>query len=148
MNLTNVRPIDIMVGRVVTDQLNWFLNAGYTVVKVASGGMNDATKVYFLVDLDSCESIMANRGVYPVTLLVSRWSERISQRVVGVNLFEIREHVVGYTTVSSEVANTSFLDGLYKNNEWNIVFKGFTEYGNDVVYPDVESLVNYKLGNC
>ena len=38
MNLTNVRPIDIMVGCVVTDQLNWFLNAGYTVVKVASGG--------------------------------------------------------------------------------------------------------------
>lgn len=147
MNLTNVKPIDIMVGRVVTDQLNWFLNEGYTVVKVASGGMNDATKVYFLVDLGSCESIMANKGVYPVTLLISRWSERISQRVVGINLFEIREHVVGYTTVSSDVANTSFLDGLYKKNEWNIIFKGFTEYGNEVVYPDVEALVNYKLGN-
>lgn len=148
MNLTNVKPIDIMVGRVLTDQLSWFLNAGYTVVKVASGGMDDATKVYFLVDLSSCESIMANRGVYPVTLLVSRWSERISQSVIGINIFEIREHVVGYTTVSSEVANTSFLDNLYRKNEWNIIFKGFTEYGNDVVYPDVESLVNYKLGNC
>lgn len=148
MNLMNVKPIDIMVGRVVTDQLSWFLNAGYTVVKVASGGINDATKVYFLVDLTSCESTMANRGVYPVTLLVSRWSERISQRVEGINLFEIQEHVVGYTTVSSEAANTSFLDSLYKKNEWNIIFKGFTEYGNDVVYPDVEALVNYKLGNC
>lgn len=148
MNLTNVRPIDIMIGRVVTDQLNWFLNAGYTVVKVASGGMNDAIKVYFLVDLGNCESTMANGGVYPVTLLVSRWSERLSQRVEGVNLFEIREHVVGYTTVSSEVANTSFLDGLYRQNEWNIIFKGFTEYGKDVVHPDVEALINCKLGNC
>lgn len=147
MNLTNVRPIDIMIGRVVTDQLNWFLNAGYTVVKVTSGGINDATKVYFLVDLGSCESTMVNGGVYPVTLLVSRWSERLSQRVEGINLFEIREHVVGYTTVSSEVANTSFLDSLYKKNEWNIIFKGFTEYGDDIVYPDVEALVNYKLGN-
>ena len=147
MNLTNVRPIDVMVGRVVSDQLSWFLNAGYTVVKVVSGGINDATKVYFLVDLSSCESVMINGGVYPVTLLVSRWSERLSQRVEGINLFEIREHVVGHTTVSSEVANTSFLDSLYKKNEWNVVFKGFTEYENDVVYPDVETLVNYKLGN-
>lgn len=147
MNLTNVRPIDIMIGRVVTDQLNWFLNAGYTVVNVASGGINDATKVYFLVDLGSCETTMANGGVYPVTLLVSRWSERLSQRVEWVNLFEIREHVVGYTTVSSDIANTSFLDSLYKKNEWNIIFKGFTEYGNDVVHPDIKALVNYKLGN-
>ena len=60
MNLEKVKPIDVMVGRVVTDQLNWFLNAGYTLVKVASGGVNDATKVYFLVDLSSCEPIMAN----------------------------------------------------------------------------------------
>lgn len=147
MNLTNVRPIDIMIGRVVTDQLNWFLNAGYTVVNVASGGINDATKVYFLVDLSSCESAMASGGTYPVTLLVSRWSERLSQRLEWINLFEIRAHVVGYTTVSSEVANTSFLDSLYKKNEWNIIFKGFTEYGNDVVHPDVEALINCKLGN-
>ena len=147
MNLTNVKPIDIMVGRVVTDQLSWFLNAGYTVVKVTSGGINGATKVYFLVDLVSCETTMANGGVYPVTLLVSRWSERLSQRVEGVDLFEIRGHVVGYTTISNEDANTSFLDSLYKKNEWNIIFKGFTEYGNDVVYPDLEALVNYKLGN-
>ena len=148
MNLVNVEPIDIMKGRVVTDQLSWFLNAGYTLVKVASGGINDATRVYFLVDLSSCELAMANGGTYPVTLLVSRWSERLSQRVEGINLFEIREHVVGYTTVSSEDANTSFLDSLYKKNEWNIIFKGFTEYGNDVVHPDVEALVNCKLGNC
>lgn len=39
MNLVNVEPIDIMKGRVVTDQLSWFLNAGYTLVKVASGGI-------------------------------------------------------------------------------------------------------------
>lgn len=148
MNLTNVKPIDIMKSRVVTDQLSWFLNAGYTLVNVDSGGINDATKVYFLVDLSSCEPAIANGGTYPVTLLVSRWSERLSQRVEGINLFEIREHVVGYTTVSSEVANTSFLDSLYKKNEWNIIFKGFTEYGNDVVHPDVEALVKYKLGNC
>ena len=148
MNLTNVRPIDIMIGRVVTDQLNWFLNAGYTVVKVTSGGINGATKVYFLVDLGSCETTMANGGVYPVTLLVSRWSERLSQRVEGVDLFEIREHVVGYTTLSNVDANTSFLDSLYKKNEWNILFKGFTEYGNDVVYSDLEALADYKLSNC
>lgn len=148
MNLVNVEPIDIMKGRVVTDQLNLFLNAGYTLVKVASGGMNDATKVYFLVDLSSCEPAMVNGGTYPVTLLVSRWSERLSQRVEWVNLFEIREHVIGYTTISSVDANTSFLDSLYKKNEWNIIFKGFTEYGNDVIYPDLEALVDYKLSNC
>lgn len=148
MDLTNVRPIDIMIGRVVTDQLSCFLNAGYTLVKVASGGINDATKVYFLVDLSSCESAMASGGTYPVTLLVSRWSEKFSQSVRGVNLFDIREHVVGYTTLSNVDANTSFLDSLYKKNEWNILFKGFTEYGNAVVHPDVEALVDYKLSNC
>lgn len=148
MNLVNVEPIDIMKGRVVTDQLSWFLNAGYTLVKVDSGGINDATKVYFLVDLNNCESAMANGGTYPVTVLVSRWSDRLSQRVEGINLFDIREHVVGYTTISNEDANTSFLDSLYKKNEWNIIFKGFTEYGNDVVYPDLEALVDYKLSTC
>ena len=148
MNLVNVEPIDIMKGRVVTDQLSWFLNAGYTLVKVDSGGINDATKVYFLVDLNSCESAMANGGTYPVTVLVSRWSEKFSQSVRGVNLFEIREHVVGYTTLSNVEANTSFLDSLYKKNEWNILFKGFTEYGNDVVHPDLEALADYKLSNC
>lgn len=148
MNLENVKPVDVIVGRVVTDQLNWFLNAGYTLVKVASGGVNDATKVYFLVDLSSCEPIMANRGVYPVTLLVSRWGEHTTQKVKGVNLYEVRDYVVGYTTISNEDANTSFLDSLYKKNEWNIIFKGFTEYGSDVVYPSLEDLVDYKLGSC
>lgn len=148
MDLVNVEPIDIMKGRVVTDQLSWFLNAGYTLVKATSGGINDATKVYFLVDLSSCEPAMANGGTYPVTLLISRWSEKFSQSVRGVNLFDIREHVVGYTTLSNVDANTSFLDSLYKKNEWNIIFKGFTEYENDVVHPDVEALVNCKLGTC
>lgn len=69
MNLVNVEPIDIMKGRVVTDQLSWFLNAGYTLVKVDSGGINDATKVYFLVDLSSCEAAMAN-GVH---ILLPYW---------------------------------------------------------------------------
>ena len=141
MNLGKVQVVDLMVSKVVTEQLNWFLNAGYTLVKVKSGGLNNATRVYYLVNMDYCQNAMLSGVSYPVTLLISRSNTQVSKRVQGVDLFEVAEYKVGYTTITSEDANTSFLDSLYKKNEWNIIFEGYTVYGSDVVHPSLDEVV-------
>lgn len=144
MNLERVKVVDCMVGRVVTEQLNGFLNAGYTLMKVESGGINGATRVYYLVNLNLYPDAMLNAISYPVTLLISRSGGRVTQRLQGVDLFEVDEYTVGVTTLSSDVANTCFLDSLYEKNVWEIIFRGYTKYGSSEVYPTLEDLVNCR----
>lgn len=144
MNLERVKGVDCMVGRVVTEQLNGFLNAGYTLMKVESGGINGATRVYYLVNLNLYQDAMLNDISYPVTLLISRSGGRVTQRIQGVDLFEVDEYTVGVTTLSSDVANTCFLDSLYEKNVWEVLFRGYTKYGSSEVYPTLEDLVNCR----
>ena len=113
-------------------------------MKVESGGINGATRVYYLVNLNLYQDAMLNGLSYPVTLLLSRSGGRVTQRIQGVDLFEVDEYTVGVTTLSSDIANTCFLDSLYEKNVWEILFRGYTKYGSSEVYPTLEDLVNCR----
>lgn len=45
MNIVNVKPVDIIKSRALTDCLNNFINQGYVLVETRRGGVNDATTI-------------------------------------------------------------------------------------------------------
>ena len=134
MNIVNVKPVDIIKSRALTDCLNNFINQGYVLVETRSGGVNDATTVYYFVDLQEYEEVMLSGGNYKVTMVISR--EEYVHRVdvpSGV-LFGLTKHIIAHTTTSSGTAATGFLDTLYKKSSWCVDFECFSTTDDAIIY--------------
>lgn len=134
MNIVNVKPVDIIKSRVLTDCLNNFINQGYVLVETRSGGVNDATTVYYFVDLQEYEEVMLSGGNYKVTMLVSREEHVHRVDVPSGVLFGLTKHIIAHTTTSSGTAATSFLDTLYKKNSWCVDFECFSTADDAIIY--------------
>ena len=134
MNIVNVKPVDIIKSRALTDCLNNFINQGYVLVETRSGGVNDATTVYYFVDLQEYEEVMLSGGNYKVTMVVSREEHVHRVDVPSGVLFGLTKHIIAHTTTSSGIAATGFLDTLYEKNSWDVDFECFSTTDNAIIY--------------
>lgn len=134
MNIVNVKPVDIIKARALTDCLNNFINQGYVLVDTRSGGVNDATTVYYFVDLQEYEEVMLSGGNYKVTMVVSREEHVHRVDLPSGVLFGLTKHIIAYTTTSSVIAATGFLDTLYEKNSWDVDFECFSTTDDAIIY--------------
>lgn len=134
MNIVNVKPVDIIKARALTECLNNFINQGFILVETRSGGVNDATTVYYFVNLQEYEEVMLSGGDYKVTMVVSREEHVHRVDLPSGVLFGLTKHIIAHTTTSSGVAATGFLDTLYEKNSWCVNFECFSTTDNAIIY--------------
>lgn len=134
MNIVNVKPVDIIKARALTACLNNFINQGYVLVETRSGGVNDATTVYYFVNLQEYEEVMLSGGDYKVTMVVSREEHVHRVDLPSGVLFGLTKHIIAHTTTFSGVAATGFLDTLYEKNSWDVDFEWFSTTDDAIIY--------------
>lgn len=134
MNIVNVKSVDIIKARALTECLNNFINQGCVLVETRSGGVNDATTVYYFVNLQDYEEVMLSGSDYKVTMVVSREEHVHRVDLPSVVLFGLTKHTIAHTTTSSNIAATDFLDKLYEKNSWEVDFECFSTTDDAIIY--------------
>ena len=117
-NKTNAN--NFAVSQVVTELVaNSILNEGLTLLKVASGGINEDTQVYYfsnnighMLPTDD----YSDREFAVKLVFLRRESIKVDERMLERNLFiyGIDKFVVSQAYTDNTVAATGFLDTLYE----------------------------------
>lgn len=148
-NRTNAN--NFVVSQAVTELVaNSILNEGLTLLKVASGGVNEDTQVYYfsnnighmLPTDDHTDREFAVKLVF-----LRRESIKVDERLSERNLFiyGIDKFTVSQAYTDNNVAATGFLDSLYEQLNHETVAE-FYIYEN-VLFTSLDNLIEFHLAN-
>lgn len=148
-NKTNAN--NFAVSQAVTELVaNSILNEGLTLLRVASGGINGDTQVYYfsnnighMLPTDD----YTDREFAVKLVFLRRESIKVDERMSEHNLFiyGIDKFVVSQAYTDNTVAATGFLDSLYEQVHHETVAE-FYIY-EDVLYTSLDNLVTVYLAN-
>ena len=148
-NKTNVNTF--VVSQAVTELVaNSILNEGLTLLKVASGGVNEDTQVYYF---SNNIGHMLPTDKFPDTefavklVFLKRESMKVDERLTERNLFiyGIDKFTVSQAYTDNDVAATGFLDYLYEqlNHETLAEFYIYEE----TLFTSLNDLIEFHLAN-
>ena len=148
-NRTNAN--NFVVSQAVTELVaNSILNEGLTLLKVASGGVNEDTQVYYfsnnighMLPTDD----YTDREFAVKLVFLRRESIKVDERLSERNLFiyGIDKFVVSQAYTDNNVAATGFLDTLYEqlNHETVAEFYIYEE----TLFTSLSDLIDFHLAN-
>lgn len=148
-NKTNAN--NFVVSQAVTELVaNSILNEGLTLLKVASGGINEDTQIYYfsnnIVHMLPTDKFPDTEFAVKLVFLRHgsiKVDERMSER--NIFIYGIDKFVVSQAYTDNNVAATSFLDSLYEQLHHE-TFAEFYIY-EDVLYTSLDNLVTVYLAN-
>ena len=148
-NRTNANTF--VVSQAVTELVaNSILNEGLTLLKVASGGVNEDTQVYYF---SNNIGHMLPTDKFPDTefavklVFLKRESMKVDERLTERNLFiyGIDKFTVSQAYTDNNVAATGFLDALYEQLNHEVVAE-FYIY-EETLFTSLNDLIDFYLAN-
>ena len=148
-NKTNAN--NFVVSQAVTELVaNSILNEGLTLLKVASGGVNEDTQIYYF---SNNIGHMLPTDKFPDTefavklVFLRRESVKVDERLSERNLFiyGIDKFVVSQAYTDNNVAATGFLDALYEQLNHEVVAE-FYIY-EEILFTSLNDLIDFYLAN-
>jgi hypothetical protein len=148
-NRTNVN--NFVVSQAVTELVaNSILNEGLTLLKVASGGVNEDTQVYYfsnnighMLPTDD----YTDREFAVKLVFLRRESIKVDERMSERNLFiyGIDKFTISQAYTDNDVAATGFLDYLYEqlNHETLAEYYIYEE----TLFTSLNDLIDFHLAN-
>ena len=142
---------NFVVSQAVTELVaNSILNEGLTLLKVASGGVNEDTQVYYfsnnighMLPTDD----YTDREFAVKLVFLRRENIKVDERMSERNLFiyGIDKFTVSQAYTDNNVAATGFLDSLYKqlNHETVAEFYIYDE----ILFTSLNDLIDFHLAN-
>lgn len=142
---------NFVVSQAVTELVaNSILNEGLTLLKVASGGINEDTQIYYF---SNNIGHMLPTDKFPDTefavklVFLRRKNIKVDERMSERNLFiyGIDKFVVSQAYTDNNVAATGFLDSLYEqlNHETVAEFYIYEE----TLFTSLNDLIDFHLAN-
>lgn len=142
---------NFVVSQAVTELVaNSILNEGLTLLKVASGGINEDTQIYYF---SNNIGHMLPTDKFPDTefavklVFLRRENIKVDERMSERNLFiyGIDKFTVSQTYTDNNVAATGFLDSLYEqlNHETVAEFYIYEE----TLFTSLNDLIDFHLAN-
>lgn len=148
-NKTNAN--NFVVSQAVTELVaNSILNEGLTLLKVASGGVNEDTQVYYF---SNNIGHMLPTDKFPDTefavklVFLKRESMKVDERLTERNLFiyGIDKFTVSQAYTDNNVAATGFLDSLYEQLSHETIAE-FYIY-EEILFTSLNDLIDFYLAN-
>lgn len=148
-NRTNAN--NFVVSQAVTELVaNSILNEGLTLLKVASGGVNEDTQVYYF---SNNIGHMLPTDKFPDTefavklVFLKRESMKVDERLTERNLFiyGIDKFTVSQAYTDNNVAATGFLDSLYEQLSHETIAE-FYIY-EEILFTSLNDLIDFYLAN-
>ncbi len=148
-NRTNANTF--VVSQAVTELVaNSILNEGLTLLKVASGGVNEDTQVYYF---SNNIGHMLPTDKFPDTefavklVFLKRESMKVDERLTERNLFiyGIDKFTVSQAYTDNNVAATGFLDSLYEQLSHETIAE-FYIY-EEILFTSLNDLIDFYLAN-
>lgn len=148
-NRTNANTF--VVSQAVTELVaNSILNEGLTLLKVASGGVNEDTQVYYF---SNNIGHMLPTDKFPDTefavklVFLKRESMKVDERLTEHNLFiyGIDKFTVSQAYTDNNVAATGFLDSLYEQLSHETIAE-FYIY-EEILFTSLNDLIDFYLAN-
>lgn len=148
-NRTNVN--NFVVSQAVTELVaNSILNEGLTLLKVASGGVNEDTQVYYfsnnighMLPTDD----YTDREFAVKLVFLKRKSIKVDERLSERNLFiyGINKFTVSQAYTDNNVAATGFLDSLYEQLNHETVAEYYIY--EETLFTSLNDLIDFHLAN-
>lgn len=148
-NKTNAN--NFVVSQAVTELVaNSILNEGLTLLKVASGGVNEDTQIYYF---SNNIGHMLPTDKFPDTefavklVFLRRESIKVDERLSERNLFiyGIDKFVISQAYTDNNVAATGFLDSLYDQLNHETVAEYYIY--ESVLFTSLDNLIEFYLAN-
>lgn len=148
-NRTNAN--NFVVSQAVTELVaNSILNEGLTLLKVASGGVNEDTQVYYFSNNigHMLPTDKFSDTEFAVKLVfLRRESMKVDERLTERNLFiyGIDKFTVSQAYTDNNVAATGFLDSLYEQLSHETIAE-FYIY-EEILFTSLNDLIDFYLAN-
>lgn len=148
-NKTNAN--NFVVSQAVTELVaNSILNEGLTLLKVASGGINEDTQIYYF---SNNIGHMLPTDKFPDTefavklVFLRRENIKVDERMSERNLFiyGIDKFVVSQAYTDNNVAATGFLDSLYEQLNHETVAEYYIY--EETLFTSLNDLIDFHLAN-
>lgn len=142
---------NFVVSQVVTELVaNSILNEGLTLLKVASGGINEDTQIYYF---SNNIGHMLPTDKFPDTefavklVFLRRESIKVDERLSERNLFiySIDKFTVSQAYTDNNVAATGFLDSLYEQLNHETVAEYYIY--EETLFTSLNDLIDFYLAN-
>lgn len=142
---------NFVVSQAVTELVaNSILNEGLTLLKVASGGINEDTQIYYF---SNNIGHMLPTDKFPDTefavklVFLKRESMKVDERLTERNLFiyGIDKFTVSQAYTDNNVAATGFLDSLYEQLSHETIAE-FYIY-EEILFTSLNDLIDFYLAN-
>lgn len=148
-NKTNAN--NFVVSQAVTELVaNSILNEGLTLLKVASGGVNEDTQIYYfsnnighMLPTDN----YTDREFAVKLAFLRRESIKVDERMSERNLFiyGIDKFTISQAYTDNDVAATGFLDSLYDQLNHETVAEYYIY--ESVLFTSLDNLIEFYLAN-
>lgn len=142
---------NFVVSQAVTELVaNSILNEGLTLLKVASGGINEDTQIYYF---SNNIGHMLPTDKFPDTefavklVFLRRENIKVDERMSERNLFiyGIDKFVVSQAYTDNNVAATGFLDSLYEQLNHETVAEYYIY--EETLFTSLDDLIDFHLAN-
>lgn len=142
---------NFVVSQAVTELVaNSILNEGLTLLKVASGGINEDTQIYYF---SNNIGHMLPTDKFPDTefavklVFLRRENIKVDERMSERNLFicGIDKFVVSQAYTDNNVAATGFLDSLYEQLNHETVAEYYIY--EETLFTSLNDLIDFHLAN-
>ena len=142
---------NFVVSQAVTELVaNSILNEGLTLLKVASGGINEDTQIYYF---SNNIGHMLPTDKFPDTefavklVFLRRENIKVDERMSERNLFiyGIDKFVVSQAYTDNNVAATGFLDSLYEQLNHETVAESYIY--EETLFTSLNDLIDFHLAN-
>ena len=142
---------NFVVSQAVTELVaNSILNEGLTLLKVASGGINEDTQIYYF---SNNIGHMLPTDKFPATefavklVFLRRENIKVDERMSERNLFiyGIDKFVVSQAYTDNNVAATGFLDSLYEQLNHETVAESYIY--EETLFTSLNDLIDFHLAN-
>lgn len=142
---------NFVVSQEVTELVaNSILNEGLTLLKVASGGINEDTQIYYF---SNNIGHMLPTDKFPDTefavklVFLRRENIKVDERMSERNLFiyGIDKFVVSQAYTDNNVATTGFLDSLYEQLNHETVAEYYIY--EETLFTSLNDLIDFHLAN-
>lgn len=142
---------NFVVSQAVTELIaNSILNEGLTLLKVASGGINEDTQIYYF---SNNIGHMLPTDKFPDTefavklVFLRRENIKVDERMSERNLFiyGIDKFVVSQAYTDNNVAATGFLDSLYEQLNHETVAEYYIY--EETLFTSLNDLIDFHLAN-
>ena len=148
-NRTNAN--NFIVSQAVSEAVAYsIMNEGLTLLKVASGGVNDDTQVFYF---SNNIGHMLPTDEFPDTefavklVFLRRESVKVDERLSERNLFiyDIDKFTVSQAYTDNNVAATGFLDSLYEQLNHETVAEYYIY--DETLFTSLNDLIDFHLAN-